>query len=68
MRYSEHQKKSMSALFRGFYKLPMVRTDNRRVLLNDGEILTIGDIKIECLLVPGHTWGHMVYLPMRKGR
>ncbi len=46
----------------GLYKLPMVRTDNRRVLLKDGEILNIGDIKIECLLVPGHTWGHMVYL------
>ena len=27
-----------------------------------GEIFQIGDIKIECLLVPGHTWGHMVYL------
>ena len=46
----------------GLYKLPMVKTDNRRVLLKDGEILNIGDIKIECLLVPGHTWGHMVYL------
>lgn len=22
----------------------------------------IGDIKIECILVPGHTWGHLVYL------
>jgi glyoxylase-like metal-dependent hydrolase (beta-lactamase superfamily II) len=22
----------------------------------------IGDIRIECILVPGHTWGHMVYL------
>jgi glyoxylase-like metal-dependent hydrolase (beta-lactamase superfamily II) len=40
----------------------MVRTDNRRVLLRDGEVFKIGDIKIECLLVPGHTWGHMVYL------
>ena len=27
-----------------------------------GEIFQIGDIKIECLQVPGHTWGHMVYL------
>ena len=49
-------------VFHGFYKLPMVRTDNRRVLLRDGEIFTIGDIRIECILVPGHTWGHMVYL------
>ena len=44
------------------YKLPMVRMDNRRVLLQDGQILDIDGIKIECLLVPGHSWGHMVYL------
>ena len=46
----------------GLYRLPMVRTDNPKVLLKDGEVFTIGDIKIEALLVPGHTWGHMVYL------
>lgn len=46
----------------GLYKLPLVRTDNRKVLLKDGEVFTIGDIRIECILVPGHTWGHMVYL------
>lgn len=46
----------------GLYKLPMVKTDNEKVLLKDGEILDIDGIKIECLLVPGHTWGHMVYL------
>lgn len=49
-------------VFHGFYKLPMVKTDNKRVLLQDGQILNIDGIKIECLLVPGHTWGHMVYL------
>ena len=49
-------------VFHGLYRLPLVKTDNKRVLLRDGEILQIGDIKIECLLVPGHTWGHMVYL------
>jgi glyoxylase-like metal-dependent hydrolase (beta-lactamase superfamily II) len=49
-------------VFHGLYKLPMVRTDNRRILLKDGEVFQIGDIKIECILVPGHTWGHMVYL------
>ncbi len=49
-------------VFHGFYKLPMVKTDNRRVLLQGGQILDIDGIKIECLLVPGHTWGHMVYL------
>ena len=44
------------------YKLPMVRTDNKRVTLRDGQILDIEGIKVECILVPGHTWGHMVYL------
>jgi glyoxylase-like metal-dependent hydrolase (beta-lactamase superfamily II) len=46
----------------GLYKLPLVKMDNRKVLLKDGEIVDIGDIKIECILCPGHTWGHMVYL------
>ena len=49
-------------VFHGLYKLPMVKMDNSKVLLRDGEIFHIGDIKIECILVPGHTWGHMVYL------
>ena len=49
-------------VFHGLYKLPLVRMVNKRVTLKDGEIFYIGDIKIECLLVPGHTWGHMVYL------
>ena len=49
-------------VFHGAYKLPMVKTDNRRTLLRDGEVFQIGDIKIECILVPGHTWGHLVYL------
>ena len=44
------------------YRLPMVKSDNRRVLLQDGQILEIEGIKVECILVPGHTWGHMVYL------
>ena len=46
----------------GLYQLPMVKTDNERILLQDGQILDIDGIKIECILVPGHTWGHMVYL------
>ena len=49
-------------VFHGLYKLPMVRMENKKVLLRDGEVFQIGDIKIECLLVPGHTWSHMVYL------
>ncbi len=44
------------------YKLPMVTINNRKVLLKDGQVFTIGEIKIECFLVPGHTWGHLVYL------
>ncbi len=44
------------------YKLPQVTINNEKVLLYDGQILEIGGIKIECFLVPGHTWGHMVYL------
>ena len=44
------------------YKLPQVTINNRKRLLKDGETLRIGDIKIKCFLVPGHTWGHMVYL------
>jgi len=46
----------------GLYKLPMVKMDNRKVLLKDRQILDIDGIKVECILVPGHTWGHMVYL------
>ena len=49
-------------MIHGLYKLPLVKTDNRRILLKDGEVLRIGDIRIECILVPGHTWGHLVYL------
>ena len=46
----------------GTYKLPMVESDNERVLLEDGDVFEIDGIKIEAILVPGHTWGHMVYL------
>lgn len=44
------------------YKLPQITIKNEKVLLSDGEIIDIDGIKIECFLVPGHTWGHMVYL------
>ncbi|MEE3425912.1 MAG: MBL fold metallo-hydrolase, partial [Erysipelotrichaceae bacterium] len=46
----------------GLYKLPMVKSDNEKRLLKDGEVFFINDIKVEAILVPGHTWGHMVYL------
>ena len=44
------------------YKLPQVTVNNQKVLLKDGEKFKIGDINIEAFMVPGHTWGHMVYL------
>ena len=44
------------------YPLPQVTIDNKKVLLHDGQVFFLGDVKIECFLVPGHTWGHMVYL------
>ncbi len=41
----------------GLYKLPMVKSDNERELLKDGDVFYIDDIKVEAILVPGHTWG-----------
>ena len=46
----------------GLYKLPMVHIENRKELLTDGQVVEIDGIRVEALLVPGHTWGHMVYL------
>ena len=37
-----------------FYKLPMVKTDKKKVLPKDGQIFDIGEIKVVCLLVPGN--------------
>ena len=44
------------------YKLPQVTINNPKQLLKDGDTLHIGNIEIQCFLIPGHTWGHMVYL------
>lgn len=49
-------------VFHGLYRLPMVKTENKKVLLEDGAVFEIGGIRVECILVPGHTWGHLVYL------
>lgn len=49
-------------VFWGFYQLPQVHIDNKKVLVDDGQVFYIGNIKIEAFLVPGHTWGHLVYL------
>ncbi|MBQ7264611.1 MAG: MBL fold metallo-hydrolase [Firmicutes bacterium] len=46
----------------GLYTLPKVKCHNERKLLQDGDVFYIYDIKIEAILVPGHTAGHMVYL------
>ena len=46
----------------GLYRLPLVKINNRKVLLHDGQVFMIDGIKVECFHVPGHTWGHMVYL------
>ena len=58
--YLEHRKRRK--VFWGLYKLPQVYIDNKKVLIDDGQVFYIGNIKIEAFLVPGHTWGHLVYL------
>lgn len=54
--------KSTRKVFWGLHKLPKVQIDNKKVLIEDGQVFYIGNIKIEAILVPGHTWGHLVYL------
>ena len=49
-------------VFWSLHKLPKVQIDNKKVLIDDGQVFYIGNIKIEAILVPGHTWGHLVYL------
>ena len=49
-------------VFWGLTTLPLVIIDNPKILIEDGQIFYIGNIKIEAFLVPGHTWGHLVYL------
>lgn len=49
-------------VYYGLCTLPQVLLENPVQLLKDGQVFSIGDIKVECMLVPGHTWGHLVYL------
>lgn len=49
-------------VFWGLYTLPQVHMDHKKVLIDDGQVFYIGNIKIEAFLVLGHTWGHLVYL------
>ncbi len=44
------------------YALPQVTINNTKQTVSDGQVLNIDGIQVECFLVPGHTWGHMVYL------
>lgn len=55
-------KEAKRKVFFHLYTLPPVRIDNEKRLLKDGEIFQIGQIKVEAILCPGHTRGHMVYL------
>ena len=58
--YLEHRKRRK--VFWGLYKLPQVHIDNKKVLIDEGQEFYIENIKVEAFLVPGHTWGHLVYL------
>lgn len=46
----------------GMYRLPMVKSDNRRELLKDRDVFYIYEIKVQAIFCPRHTWGRMVYL------
>lgn len=46
----------------GLYKLPQVKIPNRKILVGDGQVFQLGDIRVEAIPVPGHTWGHLAYL------
>lgn len=58
--YLEGRKKRK--VFGGLVKLPQVYIENKKVLIDDGQVFYLGNIKVEAFLVPGHTWGHLVYL------
>ena len=49
-------------VFWGLTTLPQVIINNPKILIEDEQEFYIGNIKIEAFLVPGHTWGHLVYL------
>ena len=49
-------------VFWGLTTLPQVVIDNQKVLIEDGQVFYIGNIKVEAILVRGHTWWHLVYL------
>ena len=55
-------KEKRRKVYFGLYPLPEVNISNEKVLLKDGQVFYIDDIKIECIEMPGHTIGHMSYL------
>lgn len=57
-----YMKDAMQSFLYGMCAFGMVKADNERVLLRDGQVLDIEGIKAECFLVPGHTRGHTVHL------
>lgn len=46
----------------GLYTLPQVTINNKKRLVKDNEVFFINDVKIECFLTAGHTFGHINYL------
>lgn len=54
--------KEKRKVFYHMYALPQVSVDQEKVHLSNGEVFRIGGIKVEAILCPGHTRGHMDYL------
>ena len=48
--------------FGGLNKQPKMELCRTPSLLRDGQVIDIEGIRVEAILTPGHTWGHMVYL------
>lgn len=48
--------------FGGLNKLPKLELCKAPNLMRDGQVINIEGIRVEAMLTPGHTWGHMAYL------
>lgn len=49
-------------VFWGLYTLPQVTIPNEKQLVDNRQVFSIGDIRVETFPTPGHTRGHMAYL------
>ena len=49
-------------ILKGFCKLPVPALSGASTLLSDDQTFWINDIKVDVLLVRGHSWGHLCYL------